>query len=152
MTYKMRDDEASNAEEESLFLKVLGGKDPTLKILDFLIDNIGFDYSKTEIASGAGISRTTLFSVWDGLERNELVAFTRNVGRAKMYRLNTESEVAKKLVELDRAISSRHATRLDRLEAAEKASSNAGEVEDAEHVENVEDLLEKGEGVPICLL
>lgn len=155
MTYKMRDDEASNAEEGSLFLKVLGGKDPALKVLDFLIDNTGFDYSKTEIAEGAGISRTTLFSVWDGLERNELVAFTRNVGRAKMYRLNMESEVAKKLVELDRAISSRHASRLERLGAAEKASSNAGEFEEAEDVENlenVEDLPEKRESVPICLL
>lgn len=158
MTYKMRDDEASNAEEESLFLKVLGGKDPTLKILDFLIDNIGFDYSKTEIASGAGISRTTLFSVWDGLERNELVAFTRNVGRAKMYRLNMGNEVAKKLIELDRAISSRHASRLEALQAAEKASVNAGEfedaedVEDVENVENVEDVPDKREGVPICLL
>jgi len=84
MAGKMRDDEALKMEEGSLFLKVLGGKDPTLKILDFLMDNIGFDYSKTEIAEGAGISRTTLFSVWDGLERNELVAFTRNVGRAKI--------------------------------------------------------------------
>jgi len=152
MTYKMRDDEASNAEEGSLFLKVLGEKDPTLKILDFLIDNIGFDHSKTEIAEGAGISRTTLFSVWDGLERNELVAFTRNVGRAKMYRLNMGNEVAKKLVELDRAISSRHASRLEATEVAENPSVNAGEFEDAEDVENVEDLPEKGGGVPICLL
>lgn len=155
MAGKMRDDEASNAEEGSLFLEVLGRKDPTLKVLDFLIDNIGFDYSKTEIAEGAGISRTTLFSVWDGLGRNELVAFTRNVGRAKMFRLNMESEVAKKLVELDRAISSHHASRLERLGAAEKASVNAGAVVDAEDVENlkkVEDLPEKREGVPICLL
>jgi predicted AAA+ superfamily ATPase len=152
MAGKMRDDEALKMEEGSLFLKVLGGKDPTLKILDFLIDNIGFDYSKTEIASGAGISRTTLFSVWDGLERNELVAFTRNVGRAKMYRLNMRNEVAKKLIELDRAISSRHASRLERLEAAENPSVNAGEFEEAEDVENVEDLPEKGGGVPICLL
>lgn len=149
MADKMRDDEASNAEEGSIFLEVLGGKDPTLKVLDFLIDNIGFDYSKTEIAKGAGISRTTLFSVWDGLERNELVAFTRNVGRAKMYRLNMESEVAKKLVELGRAISSRQASRLEATEVAEKASVNAGEFEDAEDVEN---LPEKRGGVPICLL
>jgi len=155
MAGKMRDDEALKMEEGSLFLKVLGGKDPTLKILDFLIDNIGFDYSKTEIAEGAGISRTTLFSVWDGLERSELVAFTRNVGRAKMYRLNIESEVTKKLVKLDRAISSRHASRLEATEVAENPSVNAGEfedAEDAEDVENVEDLPEKGRGVPICLL
>lgn len=134
MAGKMRDDEALKMEEGSLFLKVLGGKDPTLKILDFLMDNIGFDYSKTEIAEGAGISRTTLFSVWDGLERSELVAFTRNVGRAKMYRLNMESEVVKKLIELDRAISSLHASQLEAPEAAETTSVNAGEGEEVENV------------------
>jgi len=152
MACKMTSKDAESIDEGTLFLKVLGGKDPTLKILDFLIDNIGFDYSKTEIAEGAGISRTTLFSVWDGLERNELVAFTRNVGRAKIYRLNMGNEVAKKLIELDRAISSRHASRLEALQAAEKASVNAGEFEDAEDVENVEDVPDKREGVPICLL
>ena len=96
-------------QEESLFLKVLGAKDPTLKILDFLMDNLAFDYSKTDIAEGAGISRTTLFTAWNTLERYELVMFTREVGRAQMYRLNMVNPVVKKIIELDREISTYYA-------------------------------------------
>ncbi len=134
MASKTTNKEAPDAEEESLFLKVLGGKDPTLKILDFLMDNIGFDYSKTDIASGAGISRTTLFSVWESLETNELVAFTREVGRAKMYRLNMKNEVVAKLIELDRAISDFYASKLNRQTVV------------------LEDASENRSGIPICLL
>jgi len=134
MAGKTTNKEALKMEEESLFLKVLGGKDPTLKILDFLMDNIGFDYSKTDIASGAGISRTTLFSVWDNLEANELVAFTRKVGRAKMYRLNMKNEVVTKLIELDRAISDFHTSNLDKQTVV------------------LEDVSENRSGIPICLL
>ncbi len=134
MAVKIVDEEAETIDDGSLFLKVLGGKDPTLKILDFLMDNIGFDYSKTDIAAGAGISRTTLFSVWDGLERNELVAFTREVGRAKMYRLNMKNEVVTKLIELDRAISDRHASKLDKQAVV------------------LEDVSENRSSTPICLL
>ena len=134
MAGKTTNKEALNMEEESLFLKVLGGKDPTLKILDFLMDNIGFDYSKTDIAAGAGISRTTLFSVWDNLEENELVAFTREVGRAKMYRLNMKNGVVTKLIELDRAISDFHASKLDKQAVV------------------LEDVSENRSGIPIGLL
>jgi len=134
MAGKTTNKEDLNTEEESLFLKVLGGKDPTLKILDFLMDNIGFDYSKTDIAAGAGISRTTLFSVWENLEENELVAFTRDVGRAKMYRLNMKNEVVTKLIELDRTISDLHASKLDKQAVV------------------FEDVSENGSSTPICLL
>jgi len=48
--------------EETLFLKEFGIKSPALRILDFLMDNKAYDYSKTDIAKGAGISRTTLSS------------------------------------------------------------------------------------------
>jgi len=134
MAGKTTNKEDLNTEEESLFLKVLGGKDPTLKILDFLMDNIGFDYSKTDIAAGAGISRTTLFSVWENLEENELVAFTRDVGRAKMYRLNMKNEVVTKLIELDRTISDLHASKLDKQAVV------------------FEDVSENRSSTPICLL
>jgi len=49
--------------DESLFIRELGIKSPMLKVLDFLMDNESFDYSKTDIAEGCGLSRTTLFKV-----------------------------------------------------------------------------------------
>jgi len=76
-----------------------------LKVLDFLMDNEIFDYSKADIADGAGISRATLFKVWPKLEDLELVTATRSVGQAKMYKLNKQNLIIKKLMELDDAIS-----------------------------------------------
>ena len=91
--------------DDSLFIRELGIKSPMLKVLDFLMDNESFDYSKTDIAQGSGLSRTTLFKVWPRLEELELIAATRTVGQAKMYRLNKQNPIVKKLMELDDAIS-----------------------------------------------
>ena len=84
---------------------------PVLKVLNFLMDNQAFNYSKTNIAEGAGISRSTLFNIWSNLEDNYLVIATREVGRAKMYQLNKDSPIVKKVVELDRAVSEHCASR-----------------------------------------
>jgi hypothetical protein len=89
----------------SLFIEAFGIKSPILKILDFFIDNEGFDYSKTEIMEGTDLSRATLFNVWPKIEALDLLTATRNVGRAKMYRLNKQNPIVKKLMELDDAIS-----------------------------------------------
>ncbi|MGA9099791.1 MAG: hypothetical protein WB392_12770 [Methanotrichaceae archaeon] len=35
--------------EESLFIRELGVKSPMLKVLDFLMNNESFDYSRAEI-------------------------------------------------------------------------------------------------------
>ena len=79
--------------EETLFLRTLGIKSPLLRILDFLMDNKAYDYSKTDIAKGAGISRTTLSSNWEQLEKNGLVSETRVIGRAKMFKLTLLSKL-----------------------------------------------------------
>lgn len=91
--------------EESLFLREFGIKSPMLKVLDFFMDNESFDYSKTDIAEGAELSRATLFKVWPKLEALGLITATRMVGQAKMYRLNKQNPITKKLMELDDAIS-----------------------------------------------
>jgi hypothetical protein len=91
--------------DESLFIRELGIKSSMLKVLDFLMDNEVFDYSKTDIAEGAELSRATLFKVWPKLEALRLITATRMVGQAKMYRLNKQNPITKKLMELDDAIS-----------------------------------------------
>ena len=91
--------------DESLFIRELGIKSPMLKVLDFLMDNESFDYSKTDIAEGIGLSRATLFKAWPKLEALDLITATRTVGQAKMYKLNKQNPITKKLTELDDAIS-----------------------------------------------
>ncbi len=90
-------------ENKTLFLKRLGDT-PTLRIIDFFIDNLLFDYSREEILKNVSISRKTLFKIWRDLEDSGIMVMTRQVGKAKMYRLNRENEVVKKLVELDLAL------------------------------------------------
>ena len=65
----------------------------------------GFDYSKTEVMEGTDLSRATLFNVWPKIEALDLLTATRNVGRAKMYRLNKQNPIVKRLMELDDALS-----------------------------------------------
>jgi DNA-binding transcriptional ArsR family regulator len=109
--------EESEENEETLFLKAFGIKSPVLRILDFLMDNKAYDYSKTDIAKGAGISRTTLSHAWENLEKPGFVVETREVGRAKMYKLNLKDPVVKKFIELDNAICDSHSSQLEKLEA-----------------------------------
>ena len=110
--------------EETLFLRTLGIKSPLLRILDFLMDNKAYDYSKTDIAKGAGISRTTLSSNWEQLEKNGLVSETRVVGRAKMFKLNLKSPVVQKFIELDNAICELYASRLEKQERMKDSQDN----------------------------
>jgi len=110
--------ENSEDSEETLFLKTFGIKSPALRIIDFLMDNKAYDYSKTDIAKGAGISRTTLSSAWENLEKPGLVIETREVGRAKMYKLDLKHPVVKKFIELDNAICDFYASQLEKQETA----------------------------------
>ncbi len=89
----------------SLFIEAFGIKNPILKVLDFFMDNEGFDYSKAEVMEGTDLSRATLFNVWPKLEALDLLVETRRVGRAKMYKLNKKNPIVKKFMELDDAIS-----------------------------------------------
>jgi DNA-binding transcriptional regulator GbsR (MarR family) len=120
----MKCDPSMKDTDETLFLKAFGIKSPVLRILDFLMDNKAYDYSKTDIAKGAGISRTTLSSAWENLEKNSLVKETRTIGRAKMYKLNLDSPVVRKFIELDNAICDLYATQLEKQEAALDAQGN----------------------------
>ena len=100
--------------DETLFLKFLRRDNSIIRVIDFLLDNEAFDYSKTDIAKGAGISRTTLLKIWKTLEDFGIVIETRKVGRAKMYKLNKNNPIVQKFIELDNAISEYYAKKLDK--------------------------------------
>jgi hypothetical protein len=52
------------------------------------------------MAENAGIGRATLYRLWDGLIKNEIILHTRDVGKAKLFKLNTENLKIKKLIEI----------------------------------------------------
>ena len=84
---------------ETKFTKVLGDS-PKVKVLEFLIEGRELDYSLTDIAEGSGMGRTTLFRIWDDLVALKMVKQTRTIGNAKLFKLNTDTKAAKKLVKL----------------------------------------------------
>ena len=89
--------------EKSLLVEFLG-ESPLTKVLDFLMENSIFDYTKTEIAEGAGISRTSLYRIWEQLESYDIVQVSRTIGNTKLYRLNESSPIVKELRALEKKL------------------------------------------------
>ena len=69
------------------------------KLLDFLTLYRDFDYSKVEISRNSGVAWKTLYRVWPLLEKYDLVVETRRIGRATMFKLNTDNPMAKAMWE-----------------------------------------------------
>lgn len=86
--------------EKSLLIQFIGDT-PTSRIIDFLIGNKGMDYSKKDIAEGAGVSKATLFKYWDKIKNFGIVKETRRFGKTKLYTLNTENEIIQKLLKFE---------------------------------------------------
>lgn len=91
-------------EDKSSFRAVFGNT-PAVKVIDFFLDNREFDYSLTDIAKNSDIGWSTLHKFWNELVKLGIVTKTRRIGRAELYRLNTSSQLVKKLMELDLNIS-----------------------------------------------
>lgn len=85
--------------EESIFVEYFGDT-PMVRILNFLILGKDFDYSMTDIAEGSHAGWTSFTRAWKELEKRKVVAHTRDIGRAKLYKLNTEDPTVQKLVKL----------------------------------------------------
>lgn len=84
---------------ETLFRKALGDT-PKIRVLEFLIEGRELDYSISDIAEGAEIGRTTLFRIWDDLKKAQIIRHTRDIGNAKLYRLNVENLFVRKMISL----------------------------------------------------
>ena len=91
--------ENENIEEESIFTEYFG-KTPFIKILDFLILGKDFDYPLTEIADGARVGWTAFSKAWKVFVEKSIVKHTRDIGKARLHKLNTENPVVKKLIRI----------------------------------------------------
>lgn len=85
---------------KSLFIEFMGDS-PTIRVLDYLLTERDLDFSITDMAKNAGIGRTTLYRIWDDLVKNKIIVSTRVIGKAKLYKLNKENFIIKKLIEID---------------------------------------------------
>ncbi len=85
--------------QESIFVEYFGDT-PMVRILNFLMLGKDFDYSMTDIANGSHVGWTSFTRAWKELEKRKVVLYTRNIGRAKLFKLNTEDPTVQKLIKL----------------------------------------------------
>ena len=71
-----------------------------IRVLDYLITFKEVDFSITDIAENAGIGRATLYRLWDNLIDNKIIMHTREIGKAKLFKLNTNNKKILKLIEI----------------------------------------------------
>ncbi len=88
---------SSTGEDLGVFGRLFSGIAPA-KILDFFIDHEGLTYSQSEVADGAALSNKTAFSTIKKLAELELLKLDRQIGQAKMYKLNLEGSKAAQLL------------------------------------------------------
>jgi len=88
-----------NKVETTLFTEAVGNS-PTARVLQLFIIGQGFDYSLSDIVREAKISWSTVHDVMPKLEKLEIVKHVRNIGMAKMYKINKENNIANAFMEL----------------------------------------------------
>ena len=86
-------------ETSSLFINFMGDS-PMIRVLDYLLTERELDFSITDIAENSCIGRATLYRIWDNLIKNNIIIHTRDIGKAKLFKLNTENTKIKKLIEI----------------------------------------------------
>ena len=82
----------------SIFLE-LEGNTVRNRLWSFLIVHSEFDYSMKDIAKFSDVSYTSLKETWKEFIERRIVVHTRNVGKAKMYKLNRNNPQVEKFID-----------------------------------------------------
>lgn len=77
------------------------GDIPRNQLLDFLADHPGLDYSITEIAEGATVSRPTVYTSLAELQALGFVRQTRTLGSSRLFTLNTQNSLVISVLTMD---------------------------------------------------
>ena len=92
-------------DEPTIFREIFGDT-PKVRVLEYLLGGRELDHSIGDIAEGAGINRVTLFRLWPEIEKSKLIINTRNIGNAKLFKLNIKNSYVLNLIEMfDKLIS-----------------------------------------------
>ena len=82
-----------------IFIRMLGDT-PKVRILNYLIKYRGLDFSMSDIARNSGVGWATLSRLWPSLIKLRAIVLTREIGRAKLYKLNEGNSAVKELIEV----------------------------------------------------
>ena len=87
-------------QDELTIFREIFGNTPKIRVLEYLLEARELDHSIGDIAEGSGINRVTLFRLWPEIEKSKLVEHTRNIGNAKLFKLNMKNSYVRSLIEL----------------------------------------------------
>jgi len=87
-------------QDEPTIFRELFGDTPKVRVLEYLLEGHELDHSIGDIAEGAGINRVTLFRLWPEIEKSKLILHTRNIGNAKLFKLNIKNPYVKNIAEM----------------------------------------------------
>jgi hypothetical protein len=90
-------------EQKSVFIDFFGDY-PIIRVLDFLIENEIFDYSKKDIAKYSEVSWNTIEKFFDKMIWMKIIVKTRKVGKSDMYKLNIKNPIVQNLIEMDKKL------------------------------------------------
>jgi len=85
-------------QNKSAFLEYFGDT-PKLKFLNFLIGNYFWDFNMTDMAKESGISYNSLMTFFNEFLERGILIKTRRVGKADMYKFNTQNITARKFLQ-----------------------------------------------------
>jgi len=108
-------------EDVTTFLKALT-RPPQLKVLASLAERPTQEFTKTEIATRSGIGRTTLYRIWEDLEKMKAIRASRQVGAVTLYCLNAGSPIVQSLLSVREKLARIQAgvEKIEGLQEAEK--------------------------------
>lgn len=98
--------------EKSTFIQTFGDS-PAIRVLDFLLTGAEFDYPIKQIANEVSAGWTTVENVIAELIKIGIVEETRELGKAKMFKINKENPYAKALLKLDLELAMIAATQIE---------------------------------------
>ena len=109
-------------QDEHTIFRELFGDTPKVRVLEYLLEGRELDHSIGDIAEGAGINRVTLFRLWPEIEKSKLVLHTRNIGNAKLFKLNIKNPYVKNIAEMfDKVINEEFKNAVKKLEEEDAA-------------------------------
>jgi len=88
--------EIKSLDGPSSFVDVMGAS-PFVRILDFLLGEVGYDFTLKEIAQKSGVGYATVKRIWERFVIHKLVRATRKVSKATFYTYDEKSATGRAL-------------------------------------------------------
>jgi len=96
--------EVEEPEPTTILADVFGGS-PEVRLLDFFMDHPLNDYMQKEIAENTGMNKRTIGRALGSLTSNRILKVTRTIGKARLYRLDSENPVVQDIRSIERRLS-----------------------------------------------